>query len=60
MANLDSNRIRTHKVIDYFDEVGREGVYSGSYDDCAEFIAEQSDNFCKGMYDIIPNPSYKQ
>ena len=53
--NLDSNRLTPFKVIDNFDEWGREGVYSGSYEDCQNFIASQEDSFCSGMYDIIPN-----
>jgi len=53
--SLDPERKRTHVVIDNFDECGREGVYSGSYEDCMEFIAEQSDANIAGMYDIVPN-----
>ena len=37
MINLDPNRPTTHVVIDNFDEIGREGVYTGSYEDCVEF-----------------------
>ena len=51
MANLDPNRQITHVVIDY---IFNDEVYSGSYDDCQEFIAEQPDNFVTGMYDIVP------
>ena len=55
MANLNPNRKRTHVVIDNFDIVGREGIYSGSYEDCMEFIQEQGDTDIIGMYDIVPN-----
>jgi hypothetical protein len=55
MANLNPNRKCTHVVIDNFDIVGREGVYSGSYEDCIEFIQEQGDADIIGMYDIVPN-----
>lgn len=53
--SLDPNRLTPYKVIDNFDDYGRQGVYSGSYEDCQNFIAEQEDSFCIGMYDIIPN-----
>ena len=54
MANLNPNRKHTHVVIDYCSAIGREGVYSGSYDDCIEFIQEQEDSDIIGMYDIVP------
>lgn len=44
-------------VIDMTTEEGMEGVYAGTYDDCLQYIAEQSE-CCIGM-DIIPNPYYK-
>jgi len=53
--SLDPNRPTPYVVIDNFDECGRQGVYAGSYEDCEEFIAEQGDSFCIGMYDIVPN-----
>lgn len=52
MANLDPNRITSHKVIDYTDEIGKEGVYIGSFEDCQEFISEQGDTI---GYDIVSN-----
>lgn len=54
MANLNPNREHTHVVIDNFSTTGREGVYSGSYEDCMEFIQEQGDSDILGMYDIVP------
>ena len=50
--SLDPNRKTPYKVIDNFDEVGKEGVYAGELEDCQNFINEQSDG-CIG-YDIIP------
>ena len=58
--SLDPNRPTPFKVIDYIDECGREGVYSGSYEDCQNFISEQSDGCVAGLYDIVPNPYYKK
>lgn len=52
MANLNPNRPTTHKVIDYFDEIGQHGVYVGSFEDCQDFIAEQGDTI---GYEIIVN-----
>ena len=52
MANLNPNRPTTHKVIDYLDTIGEEGVYVGSLEDCQEFIAEQGDTI---GYDIVYN-----
>ena len=54
--SLDENRPTPYMVIDNFDEWGREGVYSGGYEDCQNFIAEQDDATIAGMYDIVPNP----
>lgn len=46
-------------VVDYSDEVGREGVYAGSYDDCVAYLEEQGNHCtCLGM-DIVPNPYFK-
>jgi hypothetical protein len=64
MANtsysLDPNRDRSWLVVDRYDEVGREGVYSGTYEDCQMFIAGQVRACsCVGM-DIIPNPYYRK
>ena len=56
MANLDPNRITSHVVIDYTDEIGIEGVYIGSFDDCQEFISEQGDAI---GYDIVLNVKKK-
>ena len=54
--SLDPNRPTPFKVIDNFDECGREGVYAGTYEDCQAFIAKQSDcSNMPGMYDIVPN-----
>ena len=40
--NLNPNRVRSHKVLDLvFNDI----VYTGSYDDCLDFISEQSDYF---------------
>ena len=47
MANLNPNREKTNKVIDL---EYNESVYIESYEDCEEFISEQSDYF---MYIII-------
>lgn len=58
--SLDPNRPTPYKVIDNFDDYGREGVYAGSYNNCNAFIAEQSDSDICGMYDIVPNPYYKR
>ena len=57
MANykLDLDRPRPYVVIDNFDEYGRNGVYSGSYEDCQAFVAAQEDSDIIGMYDIVPN-----
>lgn len=41
MANLNKNRMMTHRVIDHMDSISKEGVYAGSFEDCQEFIAEQ-------------------
>lgn len=58
--SLDPNRELTHKVIDITDEVGREGIYAGSYEDCQAYLEEQL-QYCDGWgLDIIPNPYYKQ
>lgn len=56
--SLDPQRPRPYVVIDYFDAIGREGVYSGSFEDCQAFISEQPDADISGMYDIIKNPHY--
>lgn len=42
MTNLNSNREKTNKVIDL---ECNEFVYIGSYEDCEEFISEQSSYF---------------
>ena len=62
MANtrysLDPNRDRTWLVVDIYDEVGREGIYSGTFNDCQMFMAERAEVCsCIGMY-IVPNPYY--
>ena len=64
MANtsysLDPNRETPYKVVDYTDEVGIEGIYSGSYEDCQMFMADQAKVCsCIGM-DIVPNPYYRK
>ena len=57
--SLDPKREMSHIVIDNFDEVGMEGVYAGTYEDCEMYMAEQAKHSsCIGM-DIIPNPNYK-
>lgn len=53
--SLDPNRPTPYVVVDHFDEIGEEGVYAGSYDDCQAFIAEQSDSGIMGMYEIVHN-----
>lgn len=58
--SLDPNRPTPWKVIDNFDEVGREGIYSGSLEDCQEFLSEQPDCNIAGMYDIKPNYAYRR
>lgn len=62
MANtsysLDPNRDRSWMVVDMFDEAGREGIYSGTYEDCLMYMIERA-NFCVGV-DIVPNPYYKK
>lgn len=41
-------------------EVGREGIYAGSWEDCQEFITEQA-SVCSCIgFDIVPNPYYKR
>lgn len=58
--SLDPNRELTHKVIDRTDEVGMEGIYAGSYEDCQAYLEEQL-QYCSGYgLDIIPNPYYKR
>ena len=60
MYNLDPNRETPYKVVDYTYEVGREGIYAGSWEDCQEFLAEQASGCsCIGL-DIVPNPYYKK
>lgn len=64
MANttysLDLNRDRSWLVVDIYDEVGREGIYSGTYEDCQMFMAEYAKHCsCIGM-DIVPNPYYRK
>ena len=64
MANtsysLDINRDRSWMVVDMYDEVGREGIYSGTYEDCQIYMAEYAKfNSCIGM-DIVPNPYYRK
>lgn len=57
--SLDPKREMSYIVIDNFDEVGMEGIYAGTYEDCEMYMAEQAKySSCIGM-DIIPNPNYK-
>lgn len=42
MYSLDPNRETPYQVVDYTDEVGREGIYAGSLEDCQEFLTEQA------------------
>ena len=57
--SLDPKREMPYIVIDNFDEVGMEGVYAGTYEDCEMYMEEQSKHSsCIGM-DIVPNPNYK-
>lgn len=58
MYSLDPNRETPYKVVDYTDEIGREGIYAGSWEDCQEFLAEQASYGALGL-DIVPNPHYK-
>lgn len=55
--SLDPNREMPYMVIDRFDEVGMEGVYAGTYEDCQAFLCEQS-QFCGYGMEIVPNPYY--
>jgi hypothetical protein len=59
--SLNPNRDRSWMVVDMFDEeVGREGIYSGTYDDCQIYMAEYAKHCsCIGM-DIVPNPYYRK
>jgi hypothetical protein len=64
MANtnysLDPNRDMSWMVVDMCDAVGREGIYSGTYEDCQMYMAEYAKHCsCIGM-DIVPNPYYKK
>ena len=59
MANtsysLDPNRDRFWLVVD----MNYEGIYSGTYEDCQMFMAEQAKVCsCIGM-NIVPNPYYQ-
>ena len=59
MFSLDPNRETPYMVVDYTDEVSREGIYAGSLGDCQEFLTEQASVCsCLGL-DIVPNPYYK-
>ena len=59
MFSLDPNRETPYMVVDYTDEIGREGIYAGSLEDCQEFFTEQASVCsCLGL-DIVPNPYYK-
>ena len=63
MANtsysLDPNRDRSWLVVDMFEEVGWECIYSGTYEDCQMYMAEYAKHrSCIGM-DIVPNPYYR-
>lgn len=59
MFSLDPNRETPYMVVDYTDEIGREGIYEGSLEDCQEFLTEQASVCsCLGL-DIVPNPYYK-
>lgn len=49
-VNLDPNRKCTHKVID--NAIGQ-SLYSGSKQDCEDFIATQEDAWCAGMYSVV-------
>lgn len=58
--SLNPNREMPYMVIDQFDEVGMEGVYAGTYEDCEMYMAEQAKHSsCIGM-DIVPNPHYQK
>ena len=58
--SLDPNREMPYMVIDRYDEVGMEGVYAGSYDDCQIYMAGQAKvSSCIGM-EIVPNPHYQR
>ena len=41
--SLDPKRKTPWMVIDMTTEEGMEGVYAGTYDDCQQYIAEQSE-----------------
>lgn len=57
---MDPNREMPYMVIDRYDEVGMEGVYAGSYEDCEIYMTGQAkDSCCIGM-EIVPNPHYQK
>ena len=58
--SLDPNREMPYMVIDRFDEVGMEGVYAGTYDDCQMYMAEQGKHSSLIGMDIVPNPHYQK
>lgn len=55
--SLDPKREMLYMVIDRTDEIGMEGVYAGSYNDCQAFLYEQS-QYCSIGMEIILNPHY--
>ena len=58
--SLDPNRKMSWMVVDRTTPEGMEGVYSGTYEDCVMYLAEQSKHSsCIGI-DIVPNPYYKE
>ena len=50
IPNLDPERKCTHKVID---NAIQQSVYSGSKQDCEDFITTQEDAWCAGMYSVV-------
>lgn len=53
--SLNPKRKITHLVIDDTDEVGREGIYGGSYDDCIAYVSEMAKHSLSIGIKIIPN-----
>lgn len=55
--SLDPKREMSWMVVDDFDEVGREGIYAGTYEDCQMYMEECCS--CIGM-NIVPNPYWSK
>lgn len=54
MYSLDPKRKITHLVVDYTDEVGRYGIYGGSYEDCVDYVQEMAKHsLCIGIKIVL-------